>query len=757
MSSNYKEYGPFVNTFFHFHPVLPKTVRFSMMNRLRSTLVRYALPGPAGSGDAAEAGHRPAVGWVEQRRGGAMSQELDEKPGASALTEGPGPAGPAPKKRKKRLVVGLSTLGILLVVFVASVQLTSTSRFCAVCHYMKPFYQSWQTSSHSHIECSTCHYAPGLRSKLRAKMEGLVQVARYWSKLYLKSKPWAEIPDESCLRPGCHDKRLLEGQVKFQKVVFDHTIHFTDLKRGKTLRCTTCHSQIVQGEHITVTESSCFICHFKKSDINPQADKCSLCHKQADLVPPASPRFNHTVVFEKGFSCDKCHSQVVVGDGAVPRENCYRCHFEGARLDQYGNTNLIHATHITAHKIECTQCHLAIQHKIIKDIETIADCRTCHTGPHQAQKILYTGEGGKGISHPMPNVMLQKGLSCKGCHVFHEEKGQLVKSETLRARSESCEACHGKGFARLQRDWALAAASKIRDLRAITERAGREVRGSRHAKKAEAQALLDEAAFNMDLIERGKSVHNITYSQALIAASWNQVNEALRLIGSTYVPEKIVFQASAAENPCLSCHSGIEEIAGTVFGLKFPHKRHLVTQNIECSTCHSNAKTHGEFVATKQTCAGCHHQDPKKDCAACHGLQKTLHEGGEVEGVAIAKDIMAEAGIDCAACHLDAKNRLARPGAGKCVECHGKEEYGKMFGEWQTSIKTLTTDLEAALREARKSALSDEQTKLVQRTEDFLKKLAFDGSWGVHNHVFLEDYLTKTLKTIKSLVSSRTP
>jgi nitrate/TMAO reductase-like tetraheme cytochrome c subunit len=687
--------------------------------------------------------------------GGDVTDEKDAAMNDEPATAGP-PPGP-PRKRRKRLLLVLSTAGLLLVLFVASVQLTSTSRFCAVCHYMKTFYQSWKTSSHSHVECSTCHYPPGLRSKLRAKMEGLVQVARYWSKLYLKSKPWAEIPDESCLRPGCHDKRLLQGQVKFKTVVFDHTIHFTDLKRGKKLRCTTCHSQIVQGEHITVTDSSCFICHFKKSDINPQASRCALCHKPADLVPPAVSRFDHTVVFQKNFSCDKCHSQVVLGDGAVPRENCYKCHFQADRLDKYADTNLIHTNHITAHKIECTQCHLAIQHKIIQDIETIADCRTCHTGLHQAQKILYTGEGGKGVPHAMPNVMLQKGLSCKGCHVFHEEKGQLVKSDTLHARAESCESCHGKGFARLQRDWAQAAASKLASLRSIYDRALGIVRASAHAKKAESLALLDDAAFNMDIVERGKSVHNIKYSQELIAAAWGQVNDALRMIASAYVPEKIVFQASAGETPCLSCHTGVEELSGSVFGLTFPHRSHLLKQNLECYTCHSNVRIHGEFVATKKTCAACHHQNPKQDCAVCHTLQKTLHEGGTLEGVPVVKDAMAEAGIDCAACHLDAKNRLERSDAGKCVECHGKEDYRKTFADWQASIKNLSTDLQAALRGVRKPGLSDEQIKLVQKTEDFLKKVVFDGSWGVHNFAYLRDDLTNSLKTIKSLPAGRTP
>jgi nitrate/TMAO reductase-like tetraheme cytochrome c subunit len=684
-----------------------------------------------------------------------MSPEDAARPDVPECPAAAGPLESKKKKRKKRLTVGLAAFGILLVLFVASVQLTSTSRFCSVCHYMKTFYDSWKTSSHKDVECGTCHYAPGLRSKLRAKMEGLVQVARYWSKLYVKSRPWAEIPDESCLRPGCHDKRLLEGQVKFKSVAFDHKVHFSDLKRGKTLRCTTCHSQIVQGEHITVTESSCFICHFKKSDVNPDAAKCSYCHKPEALTAPAA-RFNHTVVFQKDFGCDKCHSQVVVGDGAVPRENCYKCHFERARLEQYGNTNLIHTTHITANKIECTQCHLAIQHKIIKDIETIADCRTCHTGSHQAQRILYTGEGGKGVAHPVPNVMLEKGLSCKGCHVFHEEKGQLVKSSTLRASGASCESCHGKGFARLQKDWTQAAAAKLETLRAIYERAGREIRGSRHAKAAEAKALLDEAGFNIDIVERGKSVHNITYSQELIAAAWGRINDALRLVNSAYTPDKIAFPAGAASNPCLTCHSGIEEIKKSVFGLKFPHKSHLVVQNLACSTCHSNARTHGELVATKQTCAGCHHQDPKKDCASCHALQEALYEGGTIDGIAVDKDMMAEAGVDCAGCHVDAKKAVVRPDGGKCVECHGKADYGKTFAEWQATVNRLTVDLEAALREARKAALSEEQKKVVQRTEDFLKKMTVDGAWAAHNYVFAEDYLTKTLKTIKSLVASRT-
>jgi nitrate/TMAO reductase-like tetraheme cytochrome c subunit len=321
----------------------------------------------------------------------------------------------AKTKRRKRLI-GLAVLvGIFVALMVVAVEYTSHSSFCASCHYMKPFFQSWKTSSHSEVECNACHYPPsgGIKSKLRKKIEGLVMVGRYWTKLYLKSKPWAEIKDESCLQSGCHDKRLLEGTVRFKKVVFDHTIHFEDLRRGKNLQCTSCHSQIVQGEHITVTESSCFLCHFKESEHFPQIKACSNCHNKETLINETTSRYNHTVVFDNGFPCDKCHSNVIIGDGAVPRENCYKCHWEQDRLNKFEDTDLMHTEHISENKIECNLCHMDIQHKIIKDIETIADCGSCHTDFHRAQKALYAGRGGKGIDHPMPNVMLEKGLSCK--------------------------------------------------------------------------------------------------------------------------------------------------------------------------------------------------------------------------------------------------------------------------------------------------------------------------------------------------------
>jgi nitrate/TMAO reductase-like tetraheme cytochrome c subunit/DNA-dependent RNA polymerase auxiliary subunit epsilon len=655
------------------------------------------------------------------------------------------------KKKKIKRIIIFSSIGFILVFLVGSVEYTSHSGFCNSCHYMKPFYQSWETSSHSHIECSTCHYAPGPRSKIRAKIEGIMQVGRYWTKLYLKSKPWAEIPDESCLRGGCHEKRLLEGKAIFKRVAFDHKIHFTDLKRGKQLRCTSCHSQIVQGEHITVTESTCFICHFKKSDHYPKIGECYHCHHKEELNSEKTSRFNHSPVFDNGFECNKCHSQTIIGDGEVPRENCYKCHWEMDRLNKYDDTDLMHSTHIASHKIECNQCHLDIQHKIIKDIDTIADCVTCHTDYHQAQKILFLGEGGKGVSHPMPNIMLEKGLSCKGCHIFHEEKGgRVIKSETFVSKDEACESCHGKGFARIMKDWEVSTNKKLSRIRSIYRKATNELNLTKNANKEKARQFLEEAAFNIDIVERGKSVHNVEYSQELLSSSYNKIVEALKTIGSAYKPEPSLAVAKEVPTQCYNCHAGIEEIDKQIFGLDFPHKKHLIEQKIQCNSCHSNVRKHGEFIATKQSCALCHHQDTKKNCTGCHHLQKNFYEGGKLNGYDIPGDIMFEAEAACTDCHLDPENRIFRSGANKCLDCHD-EEYRDVFMEWQNSVKKLIDSVKASLKEKRRLALSSEDKSQLLHIEKTLQKIDLDGSSGIHNYSFIEETLTNLEKTLTSL------
>ena len=657
------------------------------------------------------------------------------------------------KKRKKRLIIALSLLGVFIIFSVLAVKITSHSGFCSSCHYMGPYFESWGESSHGQFECSKCHYPPkgGIFSKMGKKIEGLVMLGRYWTKLYVKSKPWAEIRDDSCLQEGCHDKRLLEGKVMFKTVAFDHAVHFEDLKRGKKLQCTSCHSQIVQGEHITVTESTCFICHFKKSEFYPQIDECSHCHHQEELVSEETSQYNHSLVFEKGYSCDKCHSNTIMGDGVVPRENCFKCHMEPERLEKYDDTDLMHEEHIANNKIECNLCHLDIQHKIFKDIDTIAECITCHTDTHKSQKILYTGEGGMGIPHAMPNIMLEKGLSCKGCHIFHEEKGgRIVKSDTSTSKAAACESCHGKGFARIMQQWERSTEKKLSSIRSIFTQARLELRQSSGDKQKQALSLLDQAAFNMDIVERGKGVHNVSYSQELLRASYNKIVDALKIIGSSYKPAGFVTKSEIIPTECVNCHAGIEELNEQIFGLDFPHEKHLVEQNIKCNTCHSNVRQHGEFIATKQSCAVCHHRDTSKDCTSCHQLQKTIYNGGILNEIEVPEDIMSAAGTECVDCHISSEEKVYHPDKTKCLDCH-EEGYEELHSDWQSSTRDLIQTIKSLILDKQKLSLSNDQRTEIRNIRLLLQQIELDGSSGIHNFMFIEEALTSLRNRLNSL------
>jgi len=137
-----------------------------------------------------------------------------------------------------------------------AMELTTRPKFCNSCHIMEPYYTSWENSSHNHVSCVECHYEPGLLETFEGKFKALSQLAKYVTATE-GTKPWAEVSDYSCMRSGCHSERLLEGEIQYGRIRFDHRHHLIGLRRGKELRCTSCHSQIVQGSHISVTATTC--------------------------------------------------------------------------------------------------------------------------------------------------------------------------------------------------------------------------------------------------------------------------------------------------------------------------------------------------------------------------------------------------------------------------------------------------------------------------------------------------------------------
>jgi hypothetical protein len=298
--------------------------------------------------------------------------------------------------------------------------------------------------------------------------------------------------------------------------------------------------------------------------------------------------------------------------------------------------------------------------------------------------------------------------------------------------------------------WEESTKKKLAQIKSTYRQVKQEITRTRHPDKEKAQALLEDAIFNIEVVEKGKSVHNVTFSQEILKAAYDKMMDALRAVGSRYEPPDFQIVSSEIPTLCANCHAGVEEVTAEIFGMTFPHKKHLIDEKIPCSACHSNARAHGEFIATKKSCASCHHKDINADCGSCHELQNTFYKGGELNGLDIPMGIMAEAEVACVDCHLADNNQIYRSDKDKCAECHD-EDYAEMHTEWQSAVKESITALTDAIEKKRSLPLTPQGKGILREAEIKLQKILLDGSSGIHNYMFIEETLANLRKNIESL------
>src|SRR3990172_5846603 len=405
---------------------------------------------------------------------------------------------------------------------------TSRSQFCISCHIMEPYYVSWQESSHKDVACIKCHFPPGAAEKVRGKMLGLVQLLKYVTAT-AGPRPAAEIADASCLR--CHDTRLLAGRVDFHGVPFDHQPHLSDLRRGKRLRCTSCHSQIVQGAHMTVTTSTCFLCHFKDGIFNEGLGTCTRCHQipegQFDLG--GGVKFSHDMAYERGVDCANCHGDLIRGNGAVPLECCTACHNRPDDLKQIDDHVFLHQKHVTDHKVDCLECHLEIRHSLDPHrIEhAAADCTSCHPNQHGEQIRMLLGEGAKSLS-AQRGGMAVAGIACPSCHQVKE----ISPTGTVlwRASTAVCTQCHDEAATERLRARHEQLQGSLADIEASLARA-REALGVAGLDEAHTAALtqrLRDLDDDLQFLRVGNSIHNMHYADSLTRAVVDELGAICR-------------------------------------------------------------------------------------------------------------------------------------------------------------------------------------------------------------------------------------
>jgi hypothetical protein len=580
---------------------------------------------------------------------------------------------------------------------------------------MQPYYQSWQESSHNMVSCIDCHFPPGIQSEVGRKFKALVQVAKYVTRSY-GTRPWTEIDDASCLRPGCHDKRLLKGKVDFNGIPFDHQPHLTGFRRVTRLRCTSCHSQLVQGQHMVVTESTCFFCHLAPGPSRDQMARCTNCHTVP--MPRTKSGFSHDFAQERQVDCQLCHADVIHGDGAVSKSRCQLCHSEPARVTRYSDAAFVHLKHVTDHKIDCANCHDPIDHRqaatpaMPPPTKDQGMCATCHQSKHLAISLLYAGKGGQGVDG-VPDPMYEARVTCEACH-WESTPGEMTSA---RGGAAGCMYCHGESYGKYVAQWRAEFGLPVTRLSDAVLRARSIVaKLPPGSVKQRAWQLVEEAVSNVHLVRYGRGAHNPAFSRRLLEQGAAQANQALALAASDYrVPApKIVAPAASA---CLNCHD-VPGAPARAFGLPFDHERHVRTAQLNCETCHRDGmpqgNTHGSMFLTKESCRACHQGKVKsphatgwkqrhgaeaargraacevchqpQQCASCHGLTmphpsgwQGQHGGQAGKDAALCRRCHQEQ--ECTACHglpLPHPENFALEHAGKasfkpgtlCFKCH---------------------------------------------------------------------------------------
>lgn len=463
-----------------------------------------------------------------------------------------------PRPKGKRIKYTLNLWGWVLLIGTAGaigssafLEYSMEPDFCRSCHLMEPYYQAWHNSTHKDVPCGDCHFEPGLRNTLKGKFEASSQAVKYITGTY-GSKPHAEVRDSSCLRSGCHEHRVLEGNVQWTvptargrdvTIRFNHTPHMNDLRRGKELRCVSCHSQIVQGQHIVVTLDTCFLCHFKGLKHGRDDETlggCNGCHDAPKgEIRMVNGMFDHAQYLDRGVKCENCHSDSVKGDGAVPRQMCWNCHNQPQNLARYNDTQFIHRQHVTEHKVECQSCHVQIEHHLTAAIpadllgeghplENSGTCGQCHEQTHAGPLELYRGTGGRGVPD-MPSPMYRAQVDCIGCHQYKEQPGEVaaVVGQTFVAGQQRCDHCHGVKYDDVLDIWRRQITMHLAEAEAAVLDARRALDAATldSAAQLKMQRLLDDASHNVRLVKLGHGVHNVTYATALLNLAVDHAHE----------------------------------------------------------------------------------------------------------------------------------------------------------------------------------------------------------------------------------------
>ncbi len=567
---------------------------------------------------------------------------------------------------------------------------------CTVCHYMDPYYDQWKESSHNAVKCLKCHKFNPLFIT--------ISTVKYVTGTY-NPKPHAVVDDSACTAKGCHSLRLESPDALFEKdVIFNHRDHMEKLKRGEKLRCTSCHYQIVQGEHMTVDRRVCFLCHFKGTAKGQAVGGCRSCHRDPGRVKTRTGfTFNHEPYLRQGLNCKNCHVNVSEGTGKVTSDKCFSCHVE--RTKARGDRIALHKIHVTDKGISCLSCHEEIKHRIVEMAKMFrGNCTSCHGTLHIYKEEFYMGTGAKGIPE-RPSLMFTAQVACDGCHKGINVPGNVGKIHDVDRIRDACVECHSKEYGQMMDAWIRWGKRFVKETSKVSAKAATLRSLAKKKGVKDALSLIDDIKFNARFLKSGTPPHNIFYAWEIARTSYTQLRMVTQYLGvkSPETPDFLKDTSATCTNLCHGSLGIPEEVTVSSIGTRFPHGTHAEEMELSCTDCHNPAE-HRVKKANTKTCVKCHHgEEAPLSCDTCHENVISLYKGKvSVAGVEPAPDPMSEAEVGCEGCHGSGEKMSAKPALvrEKCVSCHEDEEYGKTLDDWLKEKKSILTKLEAALEES---------------------------------------------------------
>ena len=430
------------------------------------------------------------------------------------------------------------------------------------------------------------------------------------------------VTTEDCV--SCHNVTTFTGAFPDHNAILANVTASTP-----TQACTDCHAPNSTAQDVKVGHP----------DMN--AD-CVTCHgiTQFSMGGVFDHRVDASVV-----RCDTCHTDTntinAIGMGTFAGhldplgEDCGTCHGPSkdanTGLRSFKNVVIDHSsTAVTT--VRCDSCHAdpgTALHKKANHIDTVVDCKDCHTPGNFA-----TGT----FDHSVPNMV---GLTCSGCHNGTIKSGKPVTHIPTTAECIDC-----------------------------------------HTTTTFKGATVDHSGITSNcvschdgVISKGKNISHLSTVRDCSVCHL-PIATTKTFVGGTYDHGD-----PGINTNCASCHNGVTAIDKTNNGTNL---NHIPSKN-ECSECHTTTTTGG--FADKSVFMTNVHPNQISGCEGCH-TAKFLSANPLV-----LKDTTTHIPTlqDCDSCHTNSQFKpsvFTHAGiTGNCESCHS----GSFFASSNAKGKAIPT------------------------------------------------------------------